>query len=76
MNLGDLRGRLARLTRATMPTQSQLPAGFVDPVAAYVRARIAAGATPTETPTETTSEARAEAEARVTTWLSRGKVRA
>ena len=69
MNLAHLRATIARL-RESLPAQSRLPPGFVDPVAAYLRAQIARG----EPPVQTTPEAAAKAKARVSTWLARGAV--
>ena len=71
MRIEALRGRLARVAQE-MPTPTRLPAGFVDPITAHLRAHIAAG----ETPTPTTPEARAEAEVRLCEWFARAKVRA
>jgi len=73
MRLEALRGRLARLARESIPTHSRLPANFVDPISAMLRARIARGepAGPAPSP-----EVRAEAEARLRGWFARAQVRA
>jgi hypothetical protein len=50
VNLASLRKRIEALTGRRAP--AQLPANFVDPIAAMLRAQIAAGATPTPTTPE------------------------
>jgi hypothetical protein len=53
MNFAHLRAQLAAL-RQSMPAQSALPANFIDPISAMLRARIAIGDVPgpTSTPAE------------------------
>lgn len=66
MNLFHLHSRLARLLTA-MPTRSQLPAGYVDPITAHLRAQIAAGV-PT---TPTTPEGIESAKASLAAWFEK-----
>lgn len=56
MNLASLRKRIEALTGRRAP---ELPANWVDPIAAMLRAQIKAGATPTSTTPERIEKAKA-----------------
>jgi hypothetical protein len=62
MNLHQLRTRIEALAGRRAP---ELPAGYIDPIAAMLRAQIKAGATPTPTTPERIEKAKASMLARL-----------
>ena len=72
MNLAALRKRVEALTGRRAP---ELPANWVDPIAAMLRAQIKAGATPTSTTPERIEKAKAALSARVAEAGRRARTR-
>jgi hypothetical protein len=62
MNLRALRNRIEALTGPRAP---ELPANFIDPITAMVRAQIAKGKTPTTTTTDVQATTKASLVARL-----------
>jgi hypothetical protein len=69
MNFSHLRGQLEALRRS-LPKRAQLPPGFVDPISAMLRAKVASGETRT---TETTPAAVEAAKVSMGAWFARAR---